>query len=320
MTPQNTVYANSNLIAVNGSKGSGHASSNPSDPRHQQYVWQTQSSGTQVFINNLPVSLQGDTDSCGHVRVGGSPNIFIGSKGNTSMACSSPNATYITPEGVSTMYTPAARATLGQESVGQADAPPPANAIMKDDAPAPDLPPADPVSCGEFNEQTPDSVQLSTNYRLSDVSSQTAYSHYTVTAQLGLSRAQIICNLKQMCETIAEAVRSHVISLGHPRLTITSGFRIGSDGSHHNRGAALDMQVLTMKPSEIFALAQWVRDTLPCDQIILEGVGAANHWIHASMPLQGTVSVAASARALTQVAQRSYSNGLSLLNYGGANQ
>lgn len=73
-TPQGSVFVNGLLVAVNGSTGTGH----PSGGKHQSGAWQTANASGTVFINGLPVNAAGDADSCGHVRVGGSPDTFIG--------------------------------------------------------------------------------------------------------------------------------------------------------------------------------------------------------------------------------------------------
>ena len=306
-TPQSTVYANGRLVAVTGSRGSPHPKKHDS--------WSTGFGSGSVRIDCYGINLTGDRDSCGHIRIGGSDDIYIGESGDREMACQSSDVTYVTPEGVTTMYTPAAQRQMGSEGPGQVSASDPPEATMQDKTEPPEVEPGPPVSCGEFNQDTPDSVQLSTNYRLSDVTLKTTFPHKVVAAR-GLSRPDIICNLKQMCESIAEPVRAKVLALGHPRLTITSSFRPGEARSHHGVGAAFDMQVLSMKPQEMFELAQWISSSLPVDQIILEGVGARNHWIHASMALRGANSVGAGARILTQTSSGGYAKGLFLLNYG----
>jgi hypothetical protein len=219
---------------------------------------------------------------------------------------------------------------MGSEAPGQTggtgsgtiDPNPPSDAVMKDTSTPPAPPPGPPADCTDFSDSTDDNVRLSTNFTLPQVSylAPGNSAPYRVIAQLGLTRPQIMCNLKQMCEKVAEPALAYVKSQGFARITVSSGFRIpgGSSGtgSHHYRGAALDMQVLDMSPQQFFAFAQWASSSLPCDQIILEGVGASHHWLHASMTLQGCNTVATSARLLTQTAHTTYAPGLFLLNYG----
>ena len=42
----------------------------------QDKIWKTTSGSGTVFANNIPVNRQGDRDSCGHVRIDGSPDVF----------------------------------------------------------------------------------------------------------------------------------------------------------------------------------------------------------------------------------------------------
>lgn len=73
-TPQTTVYANGVLIAVNGSVVSSHT---PFSFPHLPAACRTANGSPNVFINNIPVINIGDSDTCGHTRVGGSPNVFV---------------------------------------------------------------------------------------------------------------------------------------------------------------------------------------------------------------------------------------------------
>tara|TARA_R100000008_G_scaffold41654_1_gene24007 strand:- start:157 stop:456 length:300 start_codon:yes stop_codon:yes gene_type:complete len=78
MIPQSTVFANNLEVAVDGSQGTFHY---PWTYPHfgsttKPYIWKTTAGSPTVFANNIPVNRQGDPDSCGHVRVGGSPDVF----------------------------------------------------------------------------------------------------------------------------------------------------------------------------------------------------------------------------------------------------
>ena len=69
--PQSTVFANGKLISVNGSRGSGHAPG-----IHALNAWVTANGSSTVSIEGIPVNDEGDPDSCSHVRVDGSTNVF----------------------------------------------------------------------------------------------------------------------------------------------------------------------------------------------------------------------------------------------------
>ena len=70
--PQSTVFANDKLISVDGSRGSGH----PVGPPHALNAWTTTNGSSTVSIEGIPVNDEGDPDSCTHVRVDGSPDVF----------------------------------------------------------------------------------------------------------------------------------------------------------------------------------------------------------------------------------------------------
>ena len=95
-----------------------------------------------------------------------------------------------------------------------------------------------------------------------------------------------IANLTTLCNHVLEPVRLH---FGRP-VRVTSGFRslkvnraIGSkDTSQHRLGEAADIEIAGVSNA---ALAQWIIDNLPFDQIILENYvkGAPNSgWVHVS--------------------------------------
>lgn len=74
--PQSTVFANGRLVSINGSIGTSHPPC-PIDPAHCSGNWQTASGSSNVFINGIPVNFTGNSDTCGHVRVGGSGSVNI---------------------------------------------------------------------------------------------------------------------------------------------------------------------------------------------------------------------------------------------------
>jgi len=78
--PQSFVRVDGRLVAVIGSRGSAHPPC-PDDNAHCAGVWQTTRGAPAVRIDGIPVIRATDPDSCGHVRVGGSPTTRIGAGG-----------------------------------------------------------------------------------------------------------------------------------------------------------------------------------------------------------------------------------------------
>ena len=71
--PQSTVFANSEVLAVNGSKGTGHGIG-----VHATNQWDTANGSSTVNAGGIPVNKEGDADTCAHTRTGGSGDVNIG--------------------------------------------------------------------------------------------------------------------------------------------------------------------------------------------------------------------------------------------------
>ena len=108
--------------------------------------------------------------------------------------------------------------------------------------------------------------------------------------QQGLTKQQIVCNLKGLSENILE----HVLSL-YPNMTITSGFRRPGDvanssrTSQHYLGQAVDIVLSGFTRQQHFDAAARLVETLPAgfDQVILEYAGTRTVWIHLSWKYDG---------------------------------
>ena len=71
--PQSTVFVNSKLVSVNGSKGTGHGIG-----IHAANAWDTANGSSTVFAGGIAVNRTGDADTCTHPRAGGSSDVFVG--------------------------------------------------------------------------------------------------------------------------------------------------------------------------------------------------------------------------------------------------
>ena len=74
--PQSSVFANGILVSVDGSIGTSHPPCHW-DRIHCEGNWVTATGGPNVFAEGIPVNKQGDTDTCGHTRAAGSPDVFM---------------------------------------------------------------------------------------------------------------------------------------------------------------------------------------------------------------------------------------------------
>lgn len=75
--PQSTVFANNLLVSIDGSDVEGHAPGEHASPV-------TANGSPTVFVTYIPVNRLGDPDSCGHPRIDGSPNVFVGDGNSTT--------------------------------------------------------------------------------------------------------------------------------------------------------------------------------------------------------------------------------------------
>ena len=132
--------------------------------------------------------------------------------------------------------------------------------------------------CGTLPSYPSDSYKISPNFNLGTVSSKCVYPH-RISAQNGLSMAEIVCNLKGLAVNILEPLRAK-----YPNgFRVNSGFRRGSGKSQHLRGQACDIQWSGISNQEYLTRAKWVRDNLPFDQIILEhSARTRSCWLHIS--------------------------------------
>ena len=73
--PQGTVKANSLVVSIDGSKGTGHGVG-----IHSYHAWDTANGSSIVRIGGTPINRTGDADTCTHARVGGSSNVNVGDK------------------------------------------------------------------------------------------------------------------------------------------------------------------------------------------------------------------------------------------------
>lgn len=121
--------------------------------------------------------------------------------------------------------------------------------------------------------------KLSPNFTLRSVSLGAVFPH-SIRAQGGLSVSEIVCNLKHLCVNILEPLKKQF-----PNIRINSGFRIGSGGSQHNKGQAVDIQVPGAKASVYSDMAAWIVKNLPYDQFILEH--GKSVWLHISYNKNG---------------------------------
>lgn len=143
----------------------------------------------------------------------------------------------------------------------------------------------------------PGSFQLTQNFTIADLTTNTAISNYALQAQGGLTTNEIVCNMRLLCINVLEPILAV-----EPTMFITSGFRHGSGASQHNRGQAVDIQFGGFNFDEYWIFAKVVRDSVQYDQFILE-LGNT-YWYHLSFVSAGRHNV------LTRIRPGKYVPGL----------
>lgn len=130
------------------------------------------------------------------------------------------------------------------------------------------------------NGQVDYSTQLSANYTLADLTTNTAVSQYKLQDQQGFTMQQLACNLKHVANNALEIIKAQ-----YPSMIVTSGFRRGSGSSQHLKGQAIDMQFPGSSKSDYYDIAKWIQTNVPFDQLLLEwkSTGSKNPWIHLSL-------------------------------------
>ena len=108
--------------------------------------------------------------------------------------------------------------------------------------------------------------------------------------QFGLSKQDIVCNLYNVCNNVAEFVKTK-----YPNMTVNSAFRRPGDvrassrTSQHYLGQAIDFGFSGFRREDFYNAAKDLVASLPYgfDQLILEYAGNNSSWIHISFKTSG---------------------------------
>lgn len=133
-----------------------------------------------------------------------------------------------------------------------------------------------------YTEPFPGSFQLSTNFTLAQLTTDTLISNYPIRNQKDLTTKEIVCNLKHLCINVLEPLYAKYGA----NLVINSGFRHGTGASQHYKGQAVDISFKDAKSSDaIWARAQEIPSLVTFDQFIFEQ--NMSIWYHISFNTDG---------------------------------
>ena len=133
------------------------------------------------------------------------------------------------------------------------------------------------------------SLPLSVYFTLGQLSknSVVASSKIATGGNLGNTQKQIIDKLKTLAVHTLDPIKTQ-----YPDMIVTNAYRGKSGTSQHNIGEAADIQFSGLSKSEYFARAQWIRENIPHDKLILEykNTGSGLPWIHISCKDSGNAA------------------------------
>jgi len=316
-----TVYINSLLAAVNGSTGTGHG-----EGAHSFHAWQTTSGSGSVFAHGKAVNFSNNSNTCGHVQIGGSGDVFVGDSidqdvvanrvmngideedavnpgGSVGLIKSAIDSGAISALQLAAGATPkvgvkdATLATATTATILSADCTNIHALFPTEENPTVEPPVGDSI----------DSIQLSTNYTVGSLTRKpfVVFDHTLRDSSSGLSLEQLLCNLKLLAINIVEPIHQQ-----YPNLVLTNTWRpadSSSSSSQHPKAQAVDMQFKGAAKKDYFYIAKWIKNNLVFDQLLLEykTTGSGLPWIHVSFNKRNNKR-----QVLTLLNNSTYSQGL----------
>lgn len=146
------------------------------------------------------------------------------------------------------------------------------------------------TSCADIAALSPfptgdaiDAIVLSTNFTVGRLTRKphVVFDNALRAGEAGLSLEEIVCNLKLLAVNCLEPIRAT-----YPNAFVTNTWRrpSGNPLSQHPKGMAADIQFRNVAKSAYFDIAQWIKDNVSYDQLLLEykTTGSGLPWIHIS--------------------------------------
>ena len=246
-----------------------------------------------VFANTYAIARVGDKVEADTIA-GGSPDVFVGT--NTGVDLPTISALALTEGDDIDVTTPGSGSTYiaAQITAGKVSPTEIANtgtvAVSASDTTPPKSPGPLSKDCADIASITPfptgdaiDAIVLTTNYTVGKMtrSPNTTFDNPLRSASSGLSVEEIVCNLKLLAVNCVEPIRAK-----YPNLVLTNSWRPPSSNpkSQHPKGQACDLQFRGVSKTEYYVIAQWIKDNISYDQLLLEykTTGTGLPWIHIS--------------------------------------
>jgi uncharacterized Zn-binding protein involved in type VI secretion len=143
-------------------------------------------------------------------------------------------------------------------------------------------------ACGQIHSMTtfPMDLKISQTFTLGNMlrswidGTTIQYPNHQLQVNKGFSVDQIVCNLSLLAQNVLEPLLKK-----YPDFRITNSFREGESQGQHGNGQACDIIFGVRDRSLTYQRAQWMRDNLPYDQLLLEYRDAGSYiqnWVHVS--------------------------------------
>lgn len=289
----NNVFVNNLGANIVTSKWNPHTPP-PNNSHAREDNQQTVSGSATVFVNGQPLARIGDSVDGADIIAGGSNNVFAGDSGNVDVPSISFTALtngddYDADEpGTAKAYI-ANQVTAGNLHQSQLDQAQTVVSEKNDTTPAP---PKTTLSsdCSDIASLTPfpsgsaiDNIVLTNNFNIGNLtrSPSTTFDNPLRGSVGDLSLEEICCNLKLLAVNCLDPIKAQ-----YRDLLITNTWRSpGTNAkSQHPKGQAADMQFKSAKKADYYQIAQWIKDNVQFDQLLLEykTTGTGLPWIHIS--------------------------------------
>lgn len=160
------------------------------------------------------------------------------------------------------------------------------------------------------------SLKLSNYFNLGNLSSNQLVARSPVVSQRGLSKQEIVCNLKLLAINCLDKIKDK-----YPDMVVTNAFRTpqgaSAGRSQHEIGQAADIQFASanQSPELYYEIAKWIKDNIAFDQLLLEykTTGSRLPWIHISFNKNGNRPYGTGNKVATLLNHRKKTDGLARL-------
>lgn len=239
-----------------------------------------------VFINQVPVALWRSPQS-NNIQTDALTELMF-------RGCSIDAAGTAESHALAAQYqqTLVSQGLITQQDIDAGNNAKPAPGAVVDTTPGAAIPPFGTDTGGLENQTSfPSTLQLSKHYTLGQLTmTPNVDFQHIVRDYNGLTAGQIVANLKLLAVNVLDPVLDQ-----YPGMRITNTWRDDTGKyltptNQHPKGQAADLVFRSLPKSQYINIAQWIKNNVPFDQLLLEWRKEKNgihHWIHVSYNSKG---------------------------------